>query len=100
MIEFIPSFILRYILFSLFDSFFIKKTAIVLQTNFAKTVQNGQRKIYDRAESAMKFQKLSKKVTIVSQLCTLETNFDSLRSRFRTEKCSARQLKKQKRLKN
>ena len=30
--------------FSLFDSFFIKKKAIVLQTNFTKTVQNGQKK--------------------------------------------------------
>ena len=80
--------------FSLFDSFLKKK--LVLQTNFSKTVQNGQKKIYDRAESAMKFQKLSKKVTIVSQLCTLETNFDSLRSRFRTEKCSARQRKNKK----
>ena len=76
--------------------FLYKKKAIVLQTNFTKAVQNGQKKIYDRAESAMKFQKLSKKVTIVSQLCTLETNFDFLRSRFRTEKCSARQIKKTK----
>ena len=78
--------------FSLFDSFFIKKSYSFADKLY-KNCSKWTKKIYDRAESAMKFQKLSKKVTIVSQLCTLETNFDSLRSRFRTEKCSARQKK-------
>lgn len=52
------------------------------------------KKIYDKAESAMKFQNLSKSLQLFINCYHFlnVTNFDSLRLRFRSEKCSARQI--------